>query len=380
MEEVTFDRPKKYSVVRELGSGACGRTLLLHDLDLDLEVVAKKYAPIPELDAATRKDFLARFRKEAKILLKATHENVVRVFTYYDYPEAASAYFIMEYVDGANIVDYVKNNPSSCESLFLETIYGFSYLSLKGITHRDIRPQNILVTSTGRVKIIDFGFAKSVKDEAGRLSTEFVKSVTLNWWASRPSDFLVDVYDETTEVYFVGMLLGEVVRSSGIENFRYREVIEKMAEIAREQRLPTFNAVSQLISQIDLGAFSFTPIGVATYREFSRALSESISKINTDTKYKKDLAQIISLLEKLHKSVLLEEHVPDVTKLVSIFLSGSYTYKRLYQFPVELLANFITLLKSLDVQRGELVLSNLSSRLDAIPRYSEMTTDDEIPF
>ena len=186
LEEVTFDRPKKYSVIRELGSGACGRTLLLYDSDLDLEVVAKKYAPLPELDAETKKEFLVRFRKEAQILLRATHENVVRVFTYYDYPEAASAYFIMEYVDGSNIIDYAKNNPSSCESLFLETISGFSYLSSKGITHRDIRPLNILVASNGRVKIIDFGFAKAVRDEAGHLSAQYLKSVTLNWWANRP--------------------------------------------------------------------------------------------------------------------------------------------------------------------------------------------------
>lgn len=380
MEEVTFDRPKKYSVIRELGSGACGRTLLLYDSDLDLEVVAKKYAPLPELDAETKKEFLVRFRKEAQILLRATHENVVRVFTYYDYPEAASAYFIMEYVDGSNIIDFAKSNPSSCENLFLETISGFSYLSSKGITHRDIRPLNVLVTSNGRVKIIDFGFAKTVRDGAGHLSAQYMKSVTLNWWASRPTDFLADLYDETTEVYFVGMLLAEVVRSAGVKNFRYQEVIDKMAAIEREQRLSSFGAVQQLISQIDVGAISFDPVGVETYREFSRALSEVVSKINSDTKYNKEIARMIHALEKLHKTVLLEEYIPDVTKLASVFLSGAYTYKRLYQFPVELLAKFITLLRSLDSARQEIVLSNLSSRLDAIPRYFDTTMDDEIPF
>lgn len=176
------------------------------------------------------------------------------------------------------------------------------------------------------------------------------------------------------------MLLGEVVRVSGIQKFRYQEVIDRMIVIEREQRLQTFSAVSQLISQVDVGAFSFSPAGVTTYRDFSSALSEAIAKINSDTKYRKDPAQIVASLERLHKSVLLEEYVPDVTKLISVFLSGSYTYMRLYQFPVELLANFIALLKSLDSARVEIVLSNLSSRLDAVPRYSDTTMDDEIPF
>lgn len=382
MEEIVFNRPKKYILLRELGSGACGKTVLLRDVDLEIDVVAKKYAPLPDLeqDAEVRGDLLARFRKEAQTLLQATHENVVRVYTYYDYPEASSAYFIMEYVNGDNIVDYAKLNPASCESVFLETISGFCYLANKGIIHRDIRPQNILVTSVGKVKIIDFGFAKSSSNDIAPDSIDYVKSVTLNWYASRPSDFLQSIYDETTEVYFVGALLGEVVRSSGISNFRYSEVIEKMTALNRGQRLQTFGAVAQLVSQVDLGAISFPPIGVATYRDFSRALSGTLVKIKIGAKYKRDVDVIISSLEKLHRTVLLEEYVPDITKLMSIFISGAYTYTIRYQFPVELLANFISLIKPLDPDRREIVLSNLFSRLDAIPRYSDADMDDEIPF
>ena len=382
MADIVFNRPKKYTLIRELGSGACGKTVLLRDIDLGIEVVAKKYAPISALEAdpVLRSEFLVRFRKEARILIQATHENVVRVYTYYDYPEESSAFFIMEYVNGSNIIEYAQANPASCESVFIETISGFSYLAEKGITHRDIRPQNILVSETGQIKIIDFGFAKVMADDSETLSTIFTKSITLNWWASRPTDFQSNIYDETTEVYFVGKLLEEAIRSSAVEKFRYREVIEKMTTIDRSQRLKSFLAAIQLVSQIDLGEFTFTPAGVNAYREFSKALTGTISKIHTDSTYFTDIPKIIKSLERLHLSVMLEEFVPENTKITSTFIKGSYTYFRKSNFPVELLTGFLTLLKSLNETRQATVLSNLCSRLDSIPRYSDTTMDDEIPF
>ena len=153
-----------------------------------------------------------------------------------------------------------------------------------------------------------------------------------------------------------------------------------MTTIDRSQRLKSFLAAIQLVSQIDLGEFTFTPAGVNAYREFSKALTGTISKIHTDSTYFTDIPKIIKSLERLHLSVMLEEFVPENTKITSTFIKGSYTYFRKSNFPVELLTGFLTLLKSLNETRQATVLSNLCSRLDSIPRYSDTTMDDEIPF
>ena len=78
------------------------------------------------------------------------------VFNYYLYPEQLTGYILMEFVDGEEIHGFMKNNPEKVNDIFLQTINGFKYLENIEVLHRDIRPQNILVSSDGIVKIIDY--------------------------------------------------------------------------------------------------------------------------------------------------------------------------------------------------------------------------------
>lgn len=71
----------------------------------------------------------------------------------------------MEYIEGCNIDEYIKANPKAINDIFVQTISGFKYLEDNGIMHRDIRPGNILVSTDGIPKIIDFGFGKTLRKQ-----------------------------------------------------------------------------------------------------------------------------------------------------------------------------------------------------------------------
>src|SRR5882757_5396115 len=158
-QSIKFVGARDYALVKELGQGATGRTVLLRDDILDELFVCKKYSPLEGLD---RRELFENFLREIKLLHQIHHSNVVRIFNYYLYPVELTGFILMEYVDGLDIEDFIKTAPEQINELFMQAVAGFQYLETKKILHRDIRPQNILVRGDGILKIIDLGFGKKV--------------------------------------------------------------------------------------------------------------------------------------------------------------------------------------------------------------------------
>jgi len=169
---IKFIRRRDYQFVRELGQGACGRTVLLYDDQIEEHFVCKKFTPYSE---ENRQELFSNFVRETKLLHQVHHENVLRVFNYYLYPTEYTGFILMEFVEGADVEDYLSEFPEMINEVFLQAISGFHYLQAHNILHRDIRPANLMVHVDGTVKIIDFGFGKQIQD-----SKDFEKSVSLN--------------------------------------------------------------------------------------------------------------------------------------------------------------------------------------------------------
>lgn len=226
---IEFLRKKDYKLIKELGSGACGKTVLLYDEIIDEKFVCKKYLPYFE----HHKELLFKnFVQEIKLLHLINHRNIVRVFNYYIYPDHLTGYILMEFVEGSDIEEYLSEHPENINEIFLQTIEGFSYLESNNILHRDIRPLNVMVTDGGVVKIIDFGFGKRIADKE-----DFDKSITLNWWCETPPDFEQELYDFQTEVYFVGKLFEKILKEQDIEQFKYLTVLNSMCAQDRGERI-----------------------------------------------------------------------------------------------------------------------------------------------
>src|SRR4051794_873103 len=102
---IQFVRQRDYALVKELGEGACGKTVLLRDDILNEHFVCKKYSPFSE---DHRQELFANFIREIKLLHQLHHQNVVRIFNYYLYPELLSGYIVMEYVKGSDLEEYLR--------------------------------------------------------------------------------------------------------------------------------------------------------------------------------------------------------------------------------------------------------------------------------
>lgn len=313
---VEFLRRRDYVLVKELGQGACGRTVLLHDELLDQNFVCKKYSPLEGLD---RQALFQNFVREIKLLHDLHHVNVLRVFNYYLYPEKFSGFILMEYVRGDDLPTYLKNNPEQTNEIFLQVIQGFKHLESKSVLHRDIRPANLMVTDDGIVKIIDLGFGKRVETDV-----DFDKSISLNLWCQPPKEFRGGTYNFCTEVYFVGQLFQQILIAENIQHFKYAEILNRMSDSRPENRIESFSDVERAVQSDLFREIEFSDSERAVYRDFADGVTERITKLENSIRYVDDPDKIRVALQNVVRSVALEINMPDVAPLLRCFLNGEY--------------------------------------------------------
>ena len=156
----------KYVLKSELGKGAMGSVWLSEHPGLAIPVAVKILDP--EL-AAEDPDYRDRFIKEGKLAASINHQNVVRIIDAGN--DGPIHYLVMELIDGADAKQLVEHRGALPVEEVLElaicTAEALKEAHSKGIVHRDIKPDNILVTSDGKVKVADLGIAKQINDDYG---------------------------------------------------------------------------------------------------------------------------------------------------------------------------------------------------------------------
>ncbi len=150
---------QRYQIEAKIGEGGMAVVYRGRDLRLNRQVAIKVLRPHYSDDA----DFLSRFQHEAQAAAILNHPYVVKV---YDVGQAEhSHYIVMEYVDGENLKTIINRDAPLAVpyavAIAEAVAYGLEEAHQLGLIHRDIKPQNILVTSDGHVRIADFGIAKS---------------------------------------------------------------------------------------------------------------------------------------------------------------------------------------------------------------------------
>ncbi|MFI1745951.1 protein kinase family protein [Thalassobellus sediminis] len=370
-ELIQFLRTKDYKFIEEIGQGGTGRTVLLEDEIINERFVCKKYSPFYE---EHKKLFFNNFKDEIKLLHLLYHQNIVRVFNYYLYPEEHTGYILMEFVKGDNIASYLKNNPDKLNDIFLQTIDAFVHLESTKILHRDIRPDNILVSNKGIVKIIDFGFSKKIDFES-----DFDKSISLNWRYNPPNDFEEKIYDFRTELYFIGKLFEEIVKENNFQNFAYKELLKSMVDIDYNNRISSFFDLNRKIISESTPEVLFTDDEKKIYQNFADGLQSIFSKIDYDSEYISDIPQIVKELQEVHKNSILEENLQNQNLLAQCFVKGNYRYYKKREVKVDILYDFSKFLNSASKERQKIILNNLWQRLDNVDRYDPNAHDD-LPF
>lgn len=106
--------------------------------------------------------FFKGFVGENKLLHSLLHHiNVVRIFNYMLYPEKYAGYIFMEYVEGTDIEEHLKQHPENTNEVFLQIVDAFAHLESKNILHRDIRPSNLMIKMTASSKLLISDLEKS---------------------------------------------------------------------------------------------------------------------------------------------------------------------------------------------------------------------------
>src|SRR5678809_891639 len=152
---------RNYRITDKLGVGGQGAVYKATDTKLGRSVVIKVIPP--ELSA--KEANLKRFEREARLASSLDHPNICTIF---DLDEQDGIHFIaMQYVEGKNVRQLVAGRPLELKTALLIGLQVADALAAahsRGIIHRDIKSGNVMVTSTGQVKVLDFGLAKLLDD------------------------------------------------------------------------------------------------------------------------------------------------------------------------------------------------------------------------
>jgi serine/threonine protein kinase len=150
----------KYEVRSMLGQGGMGIVYESFDSELDRTVALK----VLNRDLCRNPRFIDRFKREAKAAARLSHPNITHVYAIGE--DNGNHYFAMEYVDGQNLDEILKETgplpPVKALDMIRQTAVGLRVALQSKIVHRDIKPSNLLLTQEGEIKVTDFGLAKAL--------------------------------------------------------------------------------------------------------------------------------------------------------------------------------------------------------------------------
>ncbi len=195
-----------YKIAEQLGRGGMATVYKAYHMALERDVAIK----VLHRDFQADSNFLARFQREAKVVARLEHPNIVPV---YDFAEhEGQPYLVMKYVRGDTLKDRLKKGPLSKEETLwiVETIGdALSYAHKKGILHRDIKPSNIIIESQQQIYLADFGLARIAQGHSATLTGDMIVG-TPQYISPEQAMGQADI-DEGADIYSFGVMLYEMV-------------------------------------------------------------------------------------------------------------------------------------------------------------------------
>lgn len=202
----------RYQVVRALGRGGMGNVYEVEHLELRRRFVLK----ILHDNLASQSAHVARMRNEWRALAQLNHPHIVQV-TDAGHTDEGLPYFVMEYLEGETLSLWLKRrkrlSPQEAGELLLPVLDGLHCAHEMGIIHRDIKPQNLYFTSSGQVKILDFGIAK-MREPSEQVVTLAGAAIGTPRFMS-PEQAAGKQVDHRTDIYSLGLVLYEMLLGQG---------------------------------------------------------------------------------------------------------------------------------------------------------------------
>ena len=193
-----------YRIVEKIGAGGMGEVYLAEDTELNRKVALKFLSPHLCQDADCR----ARFKREAQAAAKLNHPNIVTIHEVSEFN--GRPFFAMEHVEGQPLSELIKQGDCPLDKvidLSLQICEGLQEAHKAGITHRDIKPANILVSHSGRAKLVDFGLASVAG--ADKLTKEGSTLGTIGYMS--PEQVQGKPTDHRSDLFSFGVVLYELI-------------------------------------------------------------------------------------------------------------------------------------------------------------------------
>ncbi|HAG68736.1 MAG TPA: Stk1 family PASTA domain-containing Ser/Thr kinase [Lachnospiraceae bacterium] len=193
----------RYEVIELIGTGGMANVYKAVDRKLNREVAIK----VLKDEYSSNKNFVSKFKAEAQAAAGLMHPNIVNVYDVGD--ENGLYYFVMELVDGITLKNYIEKkirlSVKEAVSIAIQVSMGIEAAHNKGIIHRDIKPQNIIISRDGKVKVADFGIARAATSDT--ITTHAMGSVHY----TSPEQARGGYSDAKSDIYSIGITLFEMV-------------------------------------------------------------------------------------------------------------------------------------------------------------------------
>jgi hypothetical protein len=229
-----------YEILSAIGLGGMGEVYRARDLKLGRDVAIKV---LPEAFARDA-DRMARFQREAKVLASLNHTNIASIYGLEDSDSTLA--LVMELVEGPTLADRIKSGPIPVDEavrIARQIADAPEYAHEKSIIHRDLKPANIKVAADDTVKILDFGLAKALEDDAA--SVDISTSPTLSRLATMqgvllgtaaymsPEQAKAKTVDRRADIWAFGCVLYEML--TGKMAFHGEAVTDTLAAVIKEE-------------------------------------------------------------------------------------------------------------------------------------------------
>lgn len=184
----------------------------------------------------SNEEFVRRFKNESKAIAMLSHPNIVKVYdvSFGDLIQ----YIVMEYIDGITLKEFIEREGSlrwkDAVHFTIQILKGLQHAHDKGIVHRDVKPQNIMVLPDGTIKVTDFGIARFARSEQRTITDKAIGSVHY----ISPEQARGERTDEKADIYSVGVMLYEML--TGQLPFQAESPVSvAIMQLQRDPQLPT---------------------------------------------------------------------------------------------------------------------------------------------
>ena len=229
---------ERYEILQLLGEGGMGAVYKAADRELDRFVALKVIRP----ELASDPSILARFKQELLLAHQVTHRNVIRI---YDLGEAEGVKFItMEFIEGKDLRSLIREKkkftPEEAVDVIQQVCQALDAAHSVGVIHRDLKPQNVMQDSSGRILVMDFGLARTL--EGGGMTQTGALVGTMEYMS--PEQALGKDLDQRSDIFALGLIFFELL--AGKTPFAAESAIASLIKRTQERATPVSDVDAQI--------------------------------------------------------------------------------------------------------------------------------------